>query len=66
MSLIRKRKKQLLLKQHNSISKTIFTGNSSSIGKSYNVTRKPVIMTSPYGWRVHPVLGTKKLHAGME
>jgi murein DD-endopeptidase MepM/ murein hydrolase activator NlpD len=42
------------------------TGSNSSIGKLYCVTGTPTYITSPYGWRVHPVLGTKKFHAGMD
>jgi murein DD-endopeptidase MepM/ murein hydrolase activator NlpD len=41
-------------------------GTNSSIGKLYCVTGTPTYITSPYGWRVHPVLGTKKFHAGMD
>lgn len=63
---IQKRKEEEKKKQNSSGSNTVVTGNSSSIGKLYNVTGKPTYMTSPYGWRVHPVLGTKKLHAGMD
>ncbi|MFL0269026.1 murein hydrolase activator EnvC family protein [Candidatus Clostridium radicumherbarum] len=44
----------------------VLSGNSSSIGKLYCVTGKPALITSPYGWRVHPVLGTKKFHAGID
>jgi murein DD-endopeptidase MepM/ murein hydrolase activator NlpD len=39
---------------------------NSSIGKLYCVTGKQTYITSPYGWRIHPVLGTKKFHAGMD
>lgn len=45
---------------------TVLSGNSSSIGKLYCVTGKPASITSPYGWRVHPVLGTKKFHSGID
>jgi murein DD-endopeptidase MepM/ murein hydrolase activator NlpD len=44
---------------------TVPTTNSS-IGKLYNVTGKTYPITSQYGWRVHPVLGTKKFHAGID
>jgi murein DD-endopeptidase MepM/ murein hydrolase activator NlpD len=63
---IQKRKEEKSKKQNSSGSNTVVTGNSSDIGKLYSVTGKPTYITSPYGWRVHPVLGTKKLHAGMD
>ncbi len=42
------------------------SGTNSSIGKLYCVTGKPTYITSPYGWRVHPVLGYKRFHAGID
>ena len=53
-------------KPQSSNSNTVITVNSSTIGRLYDVTGKPAIVTSPYGWRIHPVLGTKKLHTGMD
>jgi murein DD-endopeptidase MepM/ murein hydrolase activator NlpD len=47
-------------------SNSVAAGNSSSIGKLYCVTGKPTYITSPYGWRVHPVLGTRKFHSGID
>ncbi len=35
-------------------------------GKLYCVTGKPYVITSPYGWRVHPVYGTSKFHSGLD
>ena len=65
------KKKQQQQNNNNNNSKpnggnNVLTGNSSSIGKLYCVTGKPYPITSPYGWRVHPVLGTKRFHAGMD
>jgi murein DD-endopeptidase MepM/ murein hydrolase activator NlpD len=42
------------------------SGSSSAIGKLYCVTGTPTYITSPYGWRVHPVLGYKRFHAGID
>jgi murein DD-endopeptidase MepM/ murein hydrolase activator NlpD len=43
------------------------SGSNSSIGKLYCVTgTSNYRITSPYGWRIHPVLGIKKFHAGMD
>lgn len=61
---IQKKKEEEKRKKQNS--NTVLSGKDSSIGKLFCVTGKPTYMTSPYGWRVHPVLGTKKLHAGMD
>lgn len=39
---------------------------SSEIGKLYCVTGRIYPYTSSYGWRIHPIFGTKKFHAGMD
>lgn len=63
---IQKKKEEDKKKQQAGKTGTVLTGTNSSIGKLYCVTGKPTYVTSPYGWRVHPVLGTKKFHAGMD
>lgn len=40
--------------------------SSSGIGGLHCVTGKHYTITSAYGWRVHPVTGTKKFHAGID
>ncbi|MCM0651062.1 peptidoglycan DD-metalloendopeptidase family protein [Clostridium swellfunianum] len=52
--------------QNGGSSNTVVTSPDSPLGKLYCVTGKPTYVTSPYGWRVHPVLGTKRFHAGMD
>ncbi len=44
-------------------SKTTTVNNS---GKMFCVTGVPYAVTSPYGYRIHPVLGYKVFHAGMD
>lgn len=41
-------------------------GNTPVASKLYCVTGKIYTITSPYGWRVHPILGTRKFHAGID
>jgi murein DD-endopeptidase MepM/ murein hydrolase activator NlpD len=45
---------------------TVVSGGNSAIGKLYCVTGTPTYITSPYGWRIHPVLGYKRFHAGID
>lgn len=47
-------------------STTAKTGGTSAIGKLYCVTGAPTYKTSEYGWRFHPVLKTKRFHAGID
>jgi murein DD-endopeptidase MepM/ murein hydrolase activator NlpD len=63
---IQKKKDDEKKQQQNGSSNTVVNGSSSSIGKLYCVTGTPTYITSPYGWRIHPVLKTKKFHAGMD
>lgn len=50
----------------NSISETILSQPSSSIGKLYCVTGRAYPITSPYGPRVHPISGEQKSHKGID
>jgi murein DD-endopeptidase MepM/ murein hydrolase activator NlpD len=62
----KRREEEKKQQQQNGGSNNVVTGNNSKLGKLYCVTGKPATVTSPYGWRVHPVLGTKRFHAGMD
>ena len=61
-----RKKEEEKKKQQNGGSNTDVTESNSSIGKLYCVTGTPTYITSPYGWRIHPVLKTRKFHAGMD
>lgn len=41
-------------------------GVRPSTGKYSCVTGSGYGITSPYGWRIHPVLGTKRFHSGID
>jgi murein DD-endopeptidase MepM/ murein hydrolase activator NlpD len=67
ISQIQKRREEEKKKQQqNGGSNNVLTGNNATLGKLYCVTGKPVVITSAYGWRVHPVLGNKRFHAGID
>lgn len=46
----------------------IFSPLAFSAGKQPTMTYpvKNFVVTSPYGWRVHPITGTKKFHSGVD
>jgi len=42
------------------------SNNGSTNNKMYCITGRAYPITSPYGWRVHPILGYKRLHSGID
>jgi murein DD-endopeptidase MepM/ murein hydrolase activator NlpD len=55
-----------ILKAQEEAKKKNKTTTVKSSGKMFCVTGVPYAVTSPYGYRIHPVLGYKVFHAGMD
>lgn len=61
-----KKKQELNRGGSNTNANNTVLSSNSSLGKLFCVTGRPYPYTSSYGWRIHPVFGTRKFHAGMD
>lgn len=52
--------------EENRAQQRVFSTPSGGSSGFYSPLRIPLMMTSPFGWRTHPVLGTSRFHNGTD